>query len=100
MLLKVLLLSDQVTTVCLPSSAPADSKGVVAGWGTTSQEKSGESESKLQFAYVDMYSVEECQKKYNKLLGGRAKVFITDKMLCAGNKKADTCSGEVFQLDL
>ena len=66
----------------------------MAGWGQSSQDKDGVAERKLQFAYLDTYSVKECQAKYDKLLAGRAKVMISEDMLCAGNKKADTCAGE------
>jgi len=87
--------SRRVTSVCLPSpSSPIPNPGVVAGWGKTTQGKDGDTERKLQFAYLDTYSVTECQGKYDKLLRGRATVLINENMLCAGNKKADTCSGD------
>ena len=70
----------------------------MAGWGQSSQDKDGVAERKLQFAYLDTYSVKECQAKYDKLLSGRAKVMISEDMLCAGNKKADTCAGETDRL--
>ena len=66
----------------------------MAGWGQTSRNKEGVAERKLQFAYLSTYSVEECQAKYDKLLAGRAKVEISQDMLCAGNKMADSCAGE------
>jgi secreted trypsin-like serine protease len=71
---------------------------VVAGWGQTSRNKGGITERKLQFAYVDTYSVEECQAKYDKFLAGRGKVWISKKMLCTGNMKADSCAGETAGL--
>ena len=84
-----------MTTVCLPSSATSPAKAVVAGWGQSSRKKGGVAERKLQFAYLDTYSVEECQAKYDKLLAGRAKVGINRSMLCAGNEKADSCAGKI-----
>ena len=86
--------SKGVTTVCLPSTPSSPAKAVVAGWGQTTRNKGGVAERKLQFAYLDTYSVEECQAKYDKLLAGRATVLISPAMLCAGNKKADSCSGK------
>eukprot|EP00092_Neocalanus_flemingeri_P068928 GFUD01084341.1.p1 GENE.GFUD01084341.1~~GFUD01084341.1.p1 ORF type:complete len:431 (+),score=121.84 GFUD01084341.1:180-1472(+) len=86
--------SPRVTTVCLPSAPTSPSKGLVAGWGSTSQGRGGSPERKLQFAYLDTYSVEECQAKYDKVLAGRAKVVINQDMLCAGNTKADSCAGD------
>jgi len=89
------LTSPRVTSVCLPSpSSPIPNPGVVAGWGKTTRGKEGDTERKLQFAYLDTYSVTECQGKYDKLLKGRATVLINENMLCAGNMKADSCSGD------
>ena len=34
---------------------------MVADWGHSSKDKEGVAERKLQFAYLDIYSVEECQ---------------------------------------
>jgi len=87
--------SPRVTSVCLPSpSSPIPDPGVVAGWGKTTRGKEGNTQRKLQFAYLDTYSVTECQGKYDKLLRGRATVLINENMLCAGNKRADSCSGD------
>ena len=87
-------LSPLVTTVCLPSDSYSPPNALVAGWGQTSQEKQGELERKLQFAYVQTYSVEVCQAKYSNWLAGIAKVVITQDMICAGNTATDTCAGE------
>ena len=88
--------SRKVNTVCLPIDSTIPNKGIVAGWGSTTKDKGPSSVKKLQYAELDIYSRSECQEKYDEILRGRKKIEISQKMTCAGNEKADACSGDHF----
>ncbi|XP_036444387.1 LOW QUALITY PROTEIN: granzyme K-like [Colossoma macropomum] len=89
---KVQLKRKNVKVIRLPKSGkdiPTGTKCEVSGWGTTSVEVVRSSDM-LREVEVEVVSRELCNCYYDK------KPFITQDMLCAGNKeqKKDACWGD------
>jgi len=83
--------------VCLPTEyrSWSNRSAVIVGWGRTSQDTSGPSQSKLRYANLQEYSVHACQRKYDRfLIRNSKKAILTNKQLCAGNEMADACAGD------
>ena len=103
-----------VVSVCLPDPSQPVSltrKLTVAGWGANNTNTKAKTVTQLQYAQLDTTPVPDCQvglavfkprvanifpqDRYNKALeGNRARVEITDRMLCAGGYAEDTCRGD------
>jgi len=88
--------SSSVSTICLPRQGPWSSsyQTVVAGWGKIDGYEDSTSKD-LQFAYIRTFSNSECQKKYYQYRANKdSQVDITSNMMCAGDNRTDSCSGD------
>ena len=86
-----------VEPICLPPSSSSSSdvtEAVVAGWGITTRTIYGKSQTKLRYAKLETYDVDECRSKYENFVRGD-KIDINTNMICAGNNTL-TNKNELF----
>merc|ERR1719334_939552 len=82
--------------VCLPTSASIsdDDTRWLTGYGSTGSDQIEKLE-RLVYAKINQTDISECRKIYRdftKSVSGN--VWITNKMICAGDETSDACSGD------
>jgi len=84
---------------CLPTSIPEgddenNDSSIVTGWGRVDPNNSTRPDV-LQYAFIKRWSRQECRSTYDKFLANLDDVvYISNKMLCSGGKKTDSCKGD------
>lgn len=86
-------------TVCLPTKIASrqmktEEPGVVAGWGSTSPTTVSKPDN-LIYAQVNPVQIADCRKKYKEFVKTLPQdVYISNNVICAGDKDTDACSGD------
>jgi transmembrane serine protease 3 len=96
-LAKPIKFGNNVQPACLPEPSdnlPDDTKGLVAGWGTTIEGKDASRAGKLQQLIVPIVNAKKCADFYKK--AEKPKNIIEKLMLCAGHLEGgkDSCQGD------
>merc|ERR1719186_153621 len=97
--IKLRLTRGDHKTVCLPTQVELrkqkiKEQGVVAGWGSTSSNAITKPEH-LVYAHVNPVERNDCRKKYKEFVKTvQGDVYISNSVICAGDKNTDACSGD------